>query len=600
MDKHRLIAALLIITTAICCVVSHSCANTKASPMGGPKDTIPPVIIAVTPPQGDTAFPLVGGTVKIRFDEYTVVKDANQILLSPPHKKKPKTKVKGRDIVVTFQDTLRENTTYTIDFGNGLADNNESNIAPRFVYAFSTCDTLDSMYICGTVVDAESMTPIKNALVSLYREFRDSSCLILLPDAAGRSDDWGFFTIRNIKPVPYWIYATTDENNDYLYNLGEEKVGFCDTAITPHTVVRDSIYELLSFNMKDTLECLARKGQVQLAVFKEFFAAQFIKEKGRKRDKCGYVTFSAPNVEVSSFQILGVDSSDIIMQYSPQRDSFDFWLNTKYPPEDSLFMTISYMKTDSTGALALTTEEIAAAIPKDQVAKAKTEEGRKAAEADTLTDLKITLTDTNVEQDGITLEFSVPVIEMHLDSIVLLSTNTRNQTDTTAFTFTQDTTNIMRFVLQNTEAYKPGYKYSLNIPEATFFDVYGRKNKREQKDFQLPNTENLNSLMLNITGTNGRRFIVDLTDDKCKKVFRKYEVLKDGEYFFPYIADGKYSIRITEDRNHNGLFDTGNLLKWQQPEPMKLFKLPDGTSVFGIQEQMEIYQDIDLTNLFEQ
>ncbi|MBP5505253.1 MAG: Ig-like domain-containing protein [Bacteroidales bacterium] len=599
MNRNRLIAALLIITTTICCVVSHSCANTKASPMGGPKDTLPPVILAVTPPSGDTAFPLTGGTIKVRFDEYTVVKDAAQILLSPPHKKKPKAKVKGKDIVVTFQDTLRPNTTYTIDFGNGLADNNEGNIAPRFVYSFSTGDTLDSMYISGMVLDAETMTPVKNALVMLYREFRDSSTMLLLPDAAGRSDDWGFFTVRNIKKVPYWIYANTDDNKDYLYNLGEEKIGFLDTAFTPNLVVRDSIYELGSFDMKDTLACQARKGQLEITVFKEFYSTQFIKEKGRKRDKCGYVTFGAPNVEVSSFQILGVDSSDIIIQYSPQRDSFDFWLNTKYPPEDSLFMTISYMKTDSTGALSLATEELAAALSKEQVAKAKTEEGRKAAAADTLTDMKITLTDTNVEQDGIKIEFSVPIIEMHLDSIVMLTTNTRNQTDTSTFTFTQDTTNIMKFVLQNTEAYKPGYKYSLEIPEATFIDVYGRKNKEEKKDFQLPKTENLNSMVLNITGTAGRRFLVDLTDDKCKKVFRSYEVMQDGEYFFPYISDGKYSIRITEDRNNNGLFDSGNLLKWQQAEPMKLFKLADGTSVFGIQEQMEIYQDIDLSTIFD-
>ena len=93
--------------------------------------------------------------------------------------------------------------------------------------------------------------------------------------------------------------------------------------------------------MKDTLECLARRGDYEIAVFKEFQSKQYIKDKGRKKDKTGYVTFSAPNVEVSSFQILGVDSSDIIIQYSPKRDSFDFWLNTQYPPEDSLFMTVS-------------------------------------------------------------------------------------------------------------------------------------------------------------------------------------------------------------------------------------------------------------------
>ena len=598
MNRNRLIAALLIISTALCCALSHSCANTKASPMGGPKDTIPPVLKAVTPVAGDTAFPLTGGKIALRFDEYTVVKDANAILLSPPHKKKPKVKVKGKDIVVTFQDTLRPNTTYTIDFGQGLADNNEGNIAPQYVYAFSTGDTLDSMYITGTVVDAENLNPVKKALVMLYSQFRDSSVMLQLPDAAGRTDDWGFFSIRNIKPQPYWIYACSDENNDYLYQLGDEKIGFLSTSVTPSLVVRDSIYELMGFNMKDTLECQARQSDYEIAIFKEFSSRQYIKDKGRKNDRQGYVTFSAPNVELSSFQILGVDSTDIIMQFSPKRDSFDFWLNTKYPPEDSLFMTVAYMKTDSTGNLALTTENIAAAVSKEQAAKAKTEEGRKAAEADTLTSLKITLSDANVEQDGITLEFSVPILEMHLDSIVLLTTNTRNQTDTTAFTFVQDTVNLMKYVLQNTEEYKPGFKYELSIPEATFWDVYHRKNKAEKKEFQLPNTENLSSLTVNITGTGGKRFIIELTDDGCKTIFRKYEVLQDGSYYFPYLKDGKYSIRLTEDSNNNGLFDSGDLLKWKQAERMKLYRLRDGSTKFEIKEQMELIQDIDLNQLF--
>ena len=281
MNRNSLIMASMIVATAMLCALSHSCANTKASPTGGPKDTIPPVLIAVKPDWGDTAFPLTGGSVRLKFNEYTVVKDANAILLSPPHKKKPKTKIKGKEIVVTFQDTLLPNTTYTIDFGQGLADNNEGNIAPKYVHAFSTGDTLDSMYICGSVVDAESLAPVKKALVTLYTEWRDSSTMLLLPQAAGRTDDWGFFTIRNIKPQPYWIYACTDENNNYLYNLGEEKIGFLDTTITPYTVMRDSTYELLSFDMKDTLECQARRGQVELAVFKEFQSKQYVKDRGR-------------------------------------------------------------------------------------------------------------------------------------------------------------------------------------------------------------------------------------------------------------------------------------------------------------------------------
>ena len=104
---------------------------------------------------------------------------------------------------------------------------------------------------------------------------------------------------------------------------------------------------------------------------------------------------------------------------------------------------------------------------------------------------------------------------------------------------------------------------------------------------------------MNLSGTNGKRFLIELTDDGCKKVFRKYEVLKDGIYYFPYIQDGKYSIRLTEDSNNNGLFDTGDLLKWKQAERMKLYKLPDGTTKIEFKDQIELIQDIDLTTLFD-
>ena len=287
------------------------------------------------------------------------------------------------------------------------------------------------------------------------------------------------------------------------------------------------------------------------------------------------------------------------MQYSPQRDSFDFWINADYQLSDSLFLTLKYMKTDSTGNLALTEEDIAVAMSKEQIAKAKTPEGKKKAEADTITDLKINLTDTNVEQDGITFEFTSPVIEMHLDSIVFLTTNTRNQTDTSTFTFIQDSTNIMRYILQNTEPYQAGYKYELHVPEGTFFDVYHRKNKKADKDFQLPNTEKLSVFTANITGTEGKRYIVELVDESCKKSYRKYVINSDQTLLFPYLQKGKYGVRLTEDRNGNGLFDTGNLLKWQQAEPTKLYKLPDGSKSFEIQEQMDVTQDINLKEIFQ-
>ena len=195
--------AYLLAGLMCCCLLSRSCANTTTPPGGGPKDTIPPVLVKVIPDQYATGFPLVKGKVTLQFDEYTVIKNSSDIFLSPPTKKKPLAAVKGKGIVVTMQDTLQSDRTYTIDFGQALADNNEGNLAPRYVYTFSTGDVIDSMYFTGSIVDCQTLKPAAKMLVAAYTDLSDSACFNVFPDAASRSDDWGFFTLRNIKPAEY-------------------------------------------------------------------------------------------------------------------------------------------------------------------------------------------------------------------------------------------------------------------------------------------------------------------------------------------------------------------------------------------------------------
>ena len=210
-------------------MASHSCANTTAAPSGGPKDSIPPVLLSVVPKANSVNVSPIEAKVSLTFNEYTVVKTATDITVSPPTKRRPTSKIKGKSLVISFLDTLNENTTYTIDFGNAVADNNEGNIAPKYVYTFSTGHDIDSMYLTGTVVDCEKLTPVKGVLVSLYEDLSDSACINNLPIAAAKTDDWGFFSIRNIKPRNYQIYAYTDADNDYKYLPGEDYIAFHDT-----------------------------------------------------------------------------------------------------------------------------------------------------------------------------------------------------------------------------------------------------------------------------------------------------------------------------------------------------------------------------------
>ena len=155
----------------------HSCANTTQAPTGGKKDTIPPYIVMISPLPGATNVPLTGAKFKFDFNEYITIKTAQNIFLSPPGKKMPKSKIQGKSLIVTIDDTLKANTTYTINFTDALADNNEGNPYPGYTYVFTTGDHIDSLGITGVVQDCNDLSPVKGATVLLYRNLADSAVL---------------------------------------------------------------------------------------------------------------------------------------------------------------------------------------------------------------------------------------------------------------------------------------------------------------------------------------------------------------------------------------------------------------------------------------
>ena len=578
-----------MLLTAACCLLSHSCANTKAAPSGGPKDTIPPVLQKITPEHNTRNMPLAGVQIALNYDEYTVIKDASGIYLSPPTRHAPSAKVKGKSIVVTLRDTLAENTTYTVSFNNALADNNEGNMAPSFTYVFSTGDSIDSMYLTGTVLDCEKLTPVKNILVALYEDLSDSACMNSLPVAAARTDDWGFFVVRNIKPNAYQIYAYSDEDKDNKYLQGEDFIAFNDSLFTPDLIVRDSVYELMPFDMKDTLACSKRESQLTLLLFKETASRQFIKNKGRKDNKRGFIRFNAHNTVLNSFQIFGVDSTAITTHFTPERDSMDFWIDTQYPLPDSLLLSVEYLKTDSLGNLVMTMEDIAVSLS-DEAKSALAEK----AKADTVINVTYECKNENVEQDGITLRFPDPLKTISTDSILFISTNPKNQNDTIPFSFEADKSEFGAYRLQSSQKYQTGYKYQVVFLKNAFIDIYGRKNKENTLDIELPNTDKTSSITLNVSGVDQNIYIIELVSSDRKQVFRKFTVDKDTKLYFPYLKEGQYTFRVTEDRNGYGIFDTGNLLDRLQPEKVILFKLPDGSEIIELPEQTDIEQDIRL------
>ena len=574
---------------------SHSCANTTTPPSGGPKDTIAPVIVKLDPADGTIKVPTRKTKLELTFNEYVVVKDPKSLYLSPPLEKAPKYKIQNKSVVVYFENDLDSNKTYTLDLTNAIADNNEGNMYPGFTLVFSTGDQIDSMMLTGTVQDCNTLQPLKGATVMLYKDHADSAIFLKRPDAAVKTDDWGYFCLRNIKDTVYRMYAIIDENNNNLYEAETEKVAFIDTLVVPKMKVNDTIPELKKFDMKDTLNCLSRKSEYELNIFREKPSKQMIVNKERIGERTAYITFMAPYAQIDSIWMRGVPREKLITQFNLEQDSLEIWVNDPRKQPDTLFLYVNYMKTDTLGVLNPFTEELKLVKPRTLPGKTARKDIKKE---DTTAVFTIDAKPENVEQYGFVMEFKYPVVKSAFDSLGFRFLNPRQQESTGEYTVTQDSLNLRKYVVRPKAKLLPGYEYFLKVPHRKFQDVNGFYNDSTEIKVTLPNDDKLSTMTLKMSNVKNK-YIVDLLDEKRTNVLRSYIIESDQDLVFPYLKTGKYSVRITEDLNRNGLVDTGILLEHKQPEKVRFYKLEDGTFLIDIPEMVEVEQNIDVEAIFK-
>lgn len=576
-------------------IFSHSCANTTTPPSGGPKDTIPPLITKLYPVAGQTNVPVHKTKLELTFNEYVTVKDPKSLYLSPPQEKSPKFKLKNKTVIVYFEDDLDSNRTYTLDVTNAIADNNEGNMFPGYTMVFSTGNTIDSMMVTGIVQDCNTLQPIKGATVMLYKDHADSAVFLHRPDAAVKTDDWGFFCIRNIQDTLYRMYAIVDENNNNIYDPETEKIAFIDSLIRPVTKINDTLPELIKYEMTDTACCLARKTEYELNLFKEKPTKQLIVNKERIGERTAYITFMAPYAQIDSLWIKGVAANKLITQFNLQQDSLEIWVNDPKPQPDTLYLNVKYMKTDTLGMLNSFTEEIKLAKPKSLLVKTPKKDIKKE---DTTAVFTIDAKPENIEQYGFVFEFKYPLVEHGFDSLDFRNINPRQQESKGKYKYRQDSLNLRKYIITPNEKFQQGYEYILKVPHRKFKDINGYYNDSSEVKVTLPNDDKLSTMMLVMSNVNSK-YLIDLLDEKRTNVLRSYLIDKDQTLVFPYLKAGKYSIRITEDKNGNGLVDTGNVLEHKQPEKVRFYKLENGEFLIDIPEMTELEQNIDIKEMFK-
>lgn len=605
MIKKHICTILLAAFAAFYCLYNSSCANTHGSPTGGPKDTIPPVIVATVPDSNATMVSTdTKSSITITFNEYIQLKDANRnILLSPPQKKRVKTRLKGKSLIVSFEEPLDSNRTYTLYFGSALADNNEGNVLQDYAYSFSTGKTLDSLLYSGTVLDYSSLLPLEGVTVALYLNPKDSSVMTQLPDAITRSDKWGYFCFRNLKGCRYTLYAFKDENNNNLYDPGVEDIGFLDSAIIPTIVMDSTRTQLARYSPEDTLNCMARPIESSIYLFREKNGTQYIREYKRTSNKGAYIKFGAMDAVIDSFSVTGIRDNQIIKQFNQLNDSLSFWINDPRKLPDTLTLGIKYMKTDSLGNLAPATEELKLIAPKEKKeTEIETNDKRKGSDKkkqrEDLLEFKLEADPKLIEQTGYIFTFNEPLVECNSDSIIFTMSTPRKVVTDEQFKFEQDSANVNRYYLRPVTEFKTGNEYSLLIPRATFRDINGFTNDTIENKVTLPTDDRLSTLNLDVTNVDGR-YIVELVNETRDKVFRQFIIKRDSLLHFPYLDAGRYSIRITQDKNNNGLLDPGIVLKRVQPEMVRLYKMAGNSVVLEIGEKMDLEQEVDIAGLFK-
>lgn len=593
----RFIPLIVALCVLLPLFFANGCANTTQAPTGGDKDTIPPFIINITPLPGAVNVPVSGAKFEFEFNEYVTVKTASNIFLSPPQQKPPKNKIKGRSVIVYFEEPLDSNTTYTINFTDAIGDNNEGNMFPGYTYVFSTGEHIDSMMVTGTVQDCNTLAPVKGATVLLYKDHADSAVFLHRPYAAGKTDDWGYFCLPFIADTSYRLYAIKDANNNNIYDPDTEVIGFVDSLIRPKLVANDTLPEMLKYDMKDTLECRARKSEYELNLFREKPSKQYLVNKVRVHDRTAYITFMAPNAYIDSMWVRGYKANQLITQFNILQDSLEIWVNDRRPAPDTLHLFVNYRKTDSLGVLKPALEHLKLTMPEGKKTLAKMSR-KNIKKEDTTCTFTLAAQPENVEQNGYEFEFKYPIIYENFDSIKFISVNPRQKEAVEPFTVTRDSTNLRKYVLRPVNKMQMGYDYKMKIPYRCFRDINGFYSDSSEVKVTLPKDESLSSITVNLTGVD-RKLIVDILGEKRDKVLRSYIVENDESLLFPYLKAGKYCIRLTDDGNRNNIVDTGSILEHRQPEKVRFFELEEENIFIDVAESTDLVQEINVQTVFE-
>ncbi len=508
--------------TLVLLVLVISCAK-KGSITGGEKDETPPVFIKAFPPNFSTNFDK--NEIRIYFDEYIKLKDAQkQIIISPPMDPKPTITPLGganKFIKIKFEDTLLQNTTYSINFGESVEDNNEGNKLPFFRYVFSTGDSLDSLSVKGTVNNAiqKKIDPyITVALYEVDKDYSDSLVFNTVPRYVTNTLDSTSFDFYNLKEGKFKLIALKDASSNYLYDPKQDKIGFYQDTITlPADTAK-------VFNIEIFKEVLDFKALLPKQVSKNQFLFPYQGQVDSMK-----INLLSQTPEGFETRILPDKEKDTLHYwFAPffEADSLIFEITNTKNYRDTLIPRFKDQYKDS----LVVSSKYRSVLPLNQYFTFSANTPINSIDKELI---------TLIDKDSANVSFSV-----ELDKI----------------------SNEAKLVFEKQES----NTYDLQILPDAIKDFIGNINDTINFNFRTKKLADYGTIFLTLQNVKSYPVIVEVTDDKDNVISEKI-VSKEELVTFDYLDPGKYYIRVILDANKNGKWDTGNFLKSIQPEEIKYF-----------------------------
>lgn len=597
--SYRTISLLII---ALFC---WGCAQ-QGSPSGGPRDEDPPRVVETEPPNYSTQFE--AKKILITFDEYVVLDNVNQeLIVSPPMEEKPEVRLRKKTIIVQFEESLKENTTYTFNFGSAIKDLHEGNKLLNFEYVFSTGDVLDSLSVKGTLKYAEDLSkPEEPISIMLYEDLRDSVPLIDIPLYIGKSDDSGVFSVNNLRPDVYKLFALKDGNNNFLFDLPTEEIAFLDTSLilnaefTRSLLIAsgkiDSTALIDSVTTVDTLagivdsagiadttgvvtDSIKESGPdlnsiyVDLLLFMEETEIQYITDYSRKQRRKIEMVFSMPLTDSFTFSPLSMvpdENIELLEYFSPNRDSLTLWIRDSVDyKQDSINIEINFTVKDTTDQFITQTDTLLLAFREKSTKKKKEDSDKIEKEK-----IQISTIRNNREQhlnQNLVIDLDFPLLGFN-DSLISFYHIPDTVEVAEPYQVFADSLLLTRGWIS--ADWKSAEQYRMVLLPGAINSIYPLEHDTIDVTFKTRDIEYYGQILLTLENVNNRVIVQLIQKDK---VIREQVVEASGLYNFDYLNPEEYNLKFVHDLNGNGKWDTGNYMDKLQPEPVEL--LPVGITV---------------------